>query len=260
MLGITRGELPIRYLGVPLSSKRLSIIQCQPLLDKMVGRITSWTSRLLSYAGRLQLIKSVLFSIQIYWSQLFLLPKKLVYMIEQICRTFLWTGNVDVSKRALLAWEKICMPKASSGMNLLNIHLWNKAALCKLLWKLSKKKDILWVKWIHMYYGKGESMWDKIPKQACWMIQKVFKAKLYIEEAGMTKEDLLSCDSFSTKKIYLQLLGQYTKVAWRRLICNNPGSPKWLFIVNLVARGRLYTRHRLAQWGWWLIRVAPSVG
>ncbi|XP_009599827.2 uncharacterized protein [Nicotiana tomentosiformis] len=92
-------------------------------------------------------------------------------------------------------------------------------------------------------------MWDKIPKQACWMIHKIFKAKLYIEKAGMTKEGFLSCDSFSTTKIYLQLLGQYTKVAWRRLICNNPGSPKWLFIVNLVARGRLYTRDRLAQRG-----------
>ncbi|XP_075092023.1 secreted RxLR effector protein 78-like [Nicotiana tabacum] len=41
MLGYTKGDLPFKYLGVPLSSKRMSIIQYQPLLEKMRGRITS---------------------------------------------------------------------------------------------------------------------------------------------------------------------------------------------------------------------------
>ncbi|XP_070050116.1 uncharacterized protein [Nicotiana tomentosiformis] len=55
-LGFQAGTLPFRYLGVPLSSKRLSVGQCQPLLDKMTGRITTWTGKLMSYAGKLQLI------------------------------------------------------------------------------------------------------------------------------------------------------------------------------------------------------------
>ncbi|OIT39896.1 hypothetical protein A4A49_55824 [Nicotiana attenuata] len=67
-LGFSKGSLPFRYLGVPLSSKRLSVAQCQPLLDKMVGRIKNWTVKFLSNAGRLQLIKSVLFAIQSFWS------------------------------------------------------------------------------------------------------------------------------------------------------------------------------------------------
>ncbi|XP_075095435.1 uncharacterized protein LOC142173708 [Nicotiana tabacum] len=156
---------------------------------------------------------------------------------------------MEASKKALRAWDKLCLPKSTGGLNLLNIHLWNKAAMCKLLWKLSKKKNILWVKWIHIYYGKEDSMWDKFPKQACWMIQKVFKAKQYIEEAGMTKEDLMNLSSFSIKQMYLKMLGEYIKVSWRRLICNNTGSLKWLFIVTMVAHGRLYTKDRLAHWG-----------
>ena len=48
----TKGELPIRYLGVPLSTKKITAAQCKPLLDKMVGWITSWTTKFLSYAGR----------------------------------------------------------------------------------------------------------------------------------------------------------------------------------------------------------------
>ncbi|XP_075074502.1 uncharacterized protein LOC142162093 [Nicotiana tabacum] len=67
-LGLQAGTLPFRYLRLSLSSKRLSIGQCQPLLDKMTGRISIWIAKLLSYAGRLQLIKSVLTAIQNLWS------------------------------------------------------------------------------------------------------------------------------------------------------------------------------------------------
>uniref|UniRef100_A0A1S3Y946 Reverse transcriptase domain-containing protein n=1 Tax=Nicotiana tabacum TaxID=4097 RepID=A0A1S3Y946_TOBAC len=44
-LGIQKGELPVRYLGVPLSTRRISIAQCHPLVEKIVGRITFWTTR-----------------------------------------------------------------------------------------------------------------------------------------------------------------------------------------------------------------------
>lgn len=40
-LVFSKGELSIRYLGVILSTKRMSIIQFQPLLDGMIGRIIS---------------------------------------------------------------------------------------------------------------------------------------------------------------------------------------------------------------------------
>ncbi|XP_019248784.1 PREDICTED: uncharacterized protein LOC109228056 [Nicotiana attenuata] len=178
-VGFFKRELPFKYLGIPLSTKRISMTQCQPLVDKILGRITSWTSRYLSNAGRLQLIKTVLFSIQIYWSQIFVLPKKLIKKIEVVCRTFLWTGGVETSRKALLAWEKVCMPKTDGGCNVLEISTWNKAAICKLLWNLCKKKDKLWVQWIHMYYGKRQAVWKTNPRNASWIVQKIIKAKKY---------------------------------------------------------------------------------
>ena len=62
--GFCLGSLLMKYLGVPLISTRLSHYDCQPLLDKILARIQAWTSRSLSYAGRLQLISSVLYNIQ----------------------------------------------------------------------------------------------------------------------------------------------------------------------------------------------------
>lgn len=98
-LGFSKGEMPIRYLGVPLSTKTMPVIQFQQLLDRMLGRITYWAAKFLSYAGRIQLIKSVLLSIQIYWSQIFVFPKKVIHLIEAIYRKFLWSGGVEVTKK-----------------------------------------------------------------------------------------------------------------------------------------------------------------
>ena len=75
MTGFRLGSLPMKYLGLPLISSKLSHSDCQPLLDKIIARIQSWTSVSLSYAGRLQLISSVLYSIQAYWCTMFIIPK-----------------------------------------------------------------------------------------------------------------------------------------------------------------------------------------
>ena len=80
--GFRLGSFPMKYLGVPLISTRLSHSDCQPLLDKILGIIQSWTSRALSYVGRMQLIGSVLYSIQTYWCSLFIIPKYTISKIE----------------------------------------------------------------------------------------------------------------------------------------------------------------------------------
>jgi len=145
-LGYVRGELPFKCLGVPLSTKKLSVFQWQPLVDKITARITSWTARQLSYAGRIQLVHSVIFGIQAYWAQLFLIPSKVIKLLEAICRSYIWSGSVNVTRKAYVPWEKICLPKSAGGLNLTNLLLWNKVVVAKLSWDLVHKKDVLWVK------------------------------------------------------------------------------------------------------------------
>lgn len=71
-VGLKIGTLPVRYLGVPHSFKKLSVADYKPLLDKITNRITCWSSKFLSYAGRLELIESVLSSLYSYWCTIFL--------------------------------------------------------------------------------------------------------------------------------------------------------------------------------------------
>lgn len=70
------GSLPIRYLGVPLVRTQITTSHCQPLLDNILSRLKTWTFRYLSYAGRLQLLKSVIFGIHNYWTLIFPLLKE----------------------------------------------------------------------------------------------------------------------------------------------------------------------------------------
>ena len=109
-LGYVEGKVPFKYLGVPLSTKKLSVSQCLLLVEKFTAKLHCWSAKLLSYAGRLQLIKSVLFGMQSYWAQIFILPNKVVKMLESVCRTYLWTGQGAISKKSLVAWDIICQP------------------------------------------------------------------------------------------------------------------------------------------------------
>jgi hypothetical protein len=109
------GSLPFRYLGVPLTSKKLSIHHYMPLIDRIVDRIRNWSAKLLSYAGRLQLIRSVIFAVTNYWMQCLPLPKKVIQKINAICRSFLWSGGDVVTRKAPVAWDQVCTSKAHGG-------------------------------------------------------------------------------------------------------------------------------------------------
>ncbi|GKC11117.1 hypothetical protein Tco_1007899 [Tanacetum coccineum] len=50
-----RGELPVKYLEVPLISSRLLNKDCKILVEKARNRIRDWKNKSLSFAGRLQL-------------------------------------------------------------------------------------------------------------------------------------------------------------------------------------------------------------
>lgn len=55
-VGLSVSALPIKYLGLPLTTKTMTRNDYEPLLLKIKARLPNWTSKALAYAGRLQLI------------------------------------------------------------------------------------------------------------------------------------------------------------------------------------------------------------
>ncbi|KAK4381922.1 hypothetical protein Sango_2921400 [Sesamum angolense] len=52
LLGFQEGFLPVKYLGVPLTSSRLTVADCRPLINTLESRLEGWNQLSLSFAGR----------------------------------------------------------------------------------------------------------------------------------------------------------------------------------------------------------------
>ncbi|KAL0331174.1 UNVERIFIED_CONTAM: hypothetical protein Sangu_1662900 [Sesamum angustifolium] len=89
----TKGEMPVRYLGIPLAAQRLSVRDYSPLVDQIANSISKWTAKSLSFAGRLELIRSVIQGVECFWLQIFPLPAAVVEKIHRFVGIFSGTPN-----------------------------------------------------------------------------------------------------------------------------------------------------------------------
>lgn len=154
-----------------------------------------------------------------------------------------------ITRKAYVAWEKVCQPKQYRGLNLRQVLIWNKASLIKQLWVLALKKDSLWVKWIHSYYIKtGYVMSCNFPKCISWMLRKIVDMRAVVSDWG-GMSTVASSVKFSVSKAYHKLLVVQPHVAWGSLMVRNWSSSRSLFIVWLVCHQCLATVDMLLKWG-----------
>ncbi|KAL2929883.1 LINE-1 retrotransposable element ORF2 protein, partial [Bienertia sinuspersici] len=246
--GYKRGSLPFKYLGVPICSRRIGVSQCEKLVETMTARIKTWSSRHLSFAGRSQLINSVLLSIHQYWAQVFVLPTKVLKDIEKVCRAYLWNGEWYSEAPGYVAWKNVCTRKKAGGLGFRNIHAWNTAIMTKHVWALARKQDNLWVRWIHAVYLKDNDWWDYKPPQDCsWYWKKICEVKEKVKLI-FTKEEIYSMEKFSVQKIYSGLEDQVSDVQWVDNVWSRFNIPKHKFCAWLAIQDRLPTAVRMHRW------------
>lgn len=177
-LPFQEGSLPVRYLGLPLLATSLHHKDCRPLLDKIRRRIQNWKNRLLSYAGRLQLINSVLGSLMVFWGSALYLPATTIHEIEKICRGFLWCQGEMKKGKSRVAWDDVCLPKESGGLGLRRLNPWNRALMAQHMWDILRRKESLWVRWIHAYRLKGRSFWNVTePNKCAWNWKRMLDSR-----------------------------------------------------------------------------------
>nr|XP_009617193.1 uncharacterized protein LOC104109567 [Nicotiana tomentosiformis]XP_016453371.1 PREDICTED: uncharacterized protein LOC107777757 [Nicotiana tabacum] len=87
--GFSKETLPIRYLGLPLSSMKWNKIECFQLVEKITAKIKQAYAKNFSYAGRLQVINAILFSIYNFWGAVSILPQSVLKEIDRKCRDYL---------------------------------------------------------------------------------------------------------------------------------------------------------------------------
>lgn len=97
----------MKYLGLPLCTSRVTMAICLPHYEKITNIMNCWSTRMLSQAGRPALIKSVCFSMMVYWARTFILPAKLLRMVRSAMMNFFWSGIVHTRKLVPISFSKI---------------------------------------------------------------------------------------------------------------------------------------------------------
>lgn len=127
--------------------------------------------------------------------------------------------------------------------------MWNRAAICKLLWCLTLKKDRIWIKWVYEYYIKGADVYDMaVPRQSSWIIRKIIEARDYLKTI-QNGRDWIQKSAFSIKDLYKTFVRNPPKQSWAKVLCQNSAPPKYIFILWLLMHGSLATCAYLQKLG-----------
>jgi hypothetical protein len=78
LLNYKLGTLPFNYLGVPIFKGKPKSCHLQPIADKVKLKLSAWKASLLSIAGRVQLVKSVIQSMLTYSISIYSWPSSLL--------------------------------------------------------------------------------------------------------------------------------------------------------------------------------------
>jgi len=124
-------DFPCKYLGVPLSLRKLTKQQVQPIIDRVADRLPGWKADLLTKAGRKILVQFVLTSMLVYLAMAMDLPPWALKAIDKIRRGFLWRGRRDAKGgHCLLAWPKVFGHQNSEALAFHSCSSWDGLSGC----------------------------------------------------------------------------------------------------------------------------------
>nr|GEU41504.1 reverse transcriptase domain, reverse transcriptase zinc-binding domain protein [Tanacetum cinerariifolium] len=129
-VGCISGAPPITYLGFPIGSNMNSIASWNMFIDRFQSRLSSWKYNLLSFGGRLTLIKSVLRSLGIYYFSIYRAPQTVLRDLERIRSNLFWgVKNLLTLLYFKNGVEGCSHPQILYGLRLLKHFMVKKVAL-----------------------------------------------------------------------------------------------------------------------------------
>ena len=144
-LGCPIVELPITYLGIPLTIRRPTAAQLQPVVDRAANALPTWKAHLMHHAGRLALVKAVLAAIPIHQLLVLAPPKRIIKQLERIQRGFLWAGRAEANGgHCHVNWRRVCRPLSLGGLGVRDLERTGLALRLRWLWFSKTDDDRAW--------------------------------------------------------------------------------------------------------------------
>jgi hypothetical protein len=152
-------EFPCKYLGLPLSLKKLTRAQLQPLIEKVADHLLGWKANLLNRVGRATYVQSVLTFVPIYFATTLELPPWCLKAVDKIRRHFLWRGRKETNGgNCLIAWPKVSRPKKLGGLGILDLQKFGWALRVRWLWLSKTEPDKLWAAFPVTIHGNAQAL------------------------------------------------------------------------------------------------------
>ncbi|XP_058746559.1 uncharacterized protein LOC131619487 [Vicia villosa] len=175
--------------------------------------------------------------------------KCVIKHIEAVCRSFIWSGGAEITRKAPVAWDKMCEPKNSGYLNITALNEWNVATLGKLTWNIQAKANKLWVKWVNSYYLKNQNFmawqaragYSSLMKSLCTCRDLILYTNHWAEAVQSGR--------YNTTEMYQCLRGERAKVPWRKILYKNLARPRAKFHMWLALTGRISTKCRIQKFG-----------
>nr|GEX07717.1 hypothetical protein [Tanacetum cinerariifolium] len=245
-------NLPVRYSGVPLTSKRIGVKDCKVLTDKIKGRISNWKNKSL--------------------------------------KSFLWSHGDSSKGKAKVAWKNICRPKSQGGLGLKDLSetsdSWGWKNILKLrnevrdhiVMKIGneEKAKVIYDNWSSIgilqsfitqrdiYDARLDAnmvVKDLVSKGVCkWPIEWTSKYPMLSQQPNISlnehKKDELIWKSrdgkeckFSVKQACEDLSCCYNAVKWKNLVWFSQNIPKHAFILWMAILNKMTTQDKVRTWG-----------
>jgi hypothetical protein len=144
------GDLPMKYLGIPIDEKRLAFSRWDPIIEKFGKKMNPWQGRDLVMVGHSTLINSSLTSLALYMLFFYRIPPGVKKKMDMHRASFLWIGDKNKIKYHMIIWPIVCLPKDQGGLGILDLDVMNISLLSKWLWRLFNEKGV----WQNILTGK----------------------------------------------------------------------------------------------------------
>jgi hypothetical protein len=142
MFGCKEGALPFRYLGIPMSYRKLSNKDWRLVEERFQKKLSSWKGKLLSSGGRLVLINSILSSLPMFMMSFFRIPKGVREKLDYYRSRFFWQCDEHKKKYRLAKWSILHKPKSIGGLGIIDLDVQNKCLLSKWIIKLLNEEGL----------------------------------------------------------------------------------------------------------------------